>query len=520
MRVAIYARYSSDKQAESSIADQFAICQSRAQREGWQVAFSHSDNAISGSTAVASRPGGAALLADALAGRFEILLLEGLDRLSRDQVEQESIVRRLEHRDIRIVGISDGYDSQHAGRKVMRGVRGLINELYLDDLRHKTQRGMHGQVDRGYIAGGKCFGYRIVREAGGSRYEVDEAQAHWVRWIFEQTASGRTFRAIVYELNERAVPSPRGSTWTLSAIYGSPQKGAGLLNNCLYVGRYIWNRSQWLKDPDTGRRQRVDRPRSEWREVAVPELRIVDDELWHRVRDRIDDGRDESGRKQSRRPPGTLLSGLLRCPHCGGPMVAINGLYYGCNLGHDRGPTVCQGFSIRRDLAERHLVAVVREDLLSPAAADEFERVFLEQLSLLAGRDSAVVAMQQRADALAAEIGRIVEAITLVGISPALAARLQAAEREQAGLLREIEQMSRASVTSPDVRGMFRRLLVNLGEALRRDAAQGRAVLAEILDRVDIEVQGEEVWAKIATGPTLHIAVEADDYNVGCGGRI
>ncbi|ACO79859.1 Recombinase [Azotobacter vinelandii CA] len=520
MRVAIYARYSSDKQAETSIADQVAICQARALREGWQVVFSHSDNAVSGSTAVGSRPGGAALLADALAGRFDVLLLEGLDRLSRDQVEQERIVRRLEHRDIRIVGLADGYDSQHAGRKVMRGVRGLINELYLDDLRHKTQRGMHGQVDRGYIAGGKCYGYRIMREEGGSRYEIDEAQAHWVRWIFEQAASGRAFRGIVYELNERAVPSPRDSSWTLSAIYGSPVKGSGLLNNCLYVGRYIWNRSQWLKDPDTGRRQRVDRPRSEWRETAVPELRIVPDELWLRVRDRIDEGRDEFGRKRSQRPPGTLLGGLMRCPYCGGPMIALNQLYYGCNVGHDRGPTVCRGFRIRRDLAERRLVTAVREDLLSSAAAEEFERAFLEQVAMLAGQDSAMTAMQRRVDELAAEVGRLVEAIAVVGVSSALAARLQAAEREQAGLMREIELMSKANADSPDIRGVFRRLLINLGDALRRDAVQGRAALAEIIERVDIELRGDEVWGHIATGPALQIAVGASCYNDGCGGWI
>ena len=155
MRTAIYARFSSDKQSETSLTDQVNLCQSRAMREGWQLVATHTDTALSGSTQVAHRPGGKALLADMLAGRFDVLLLEGLDRLARDQVEQESVVRRMEHRGIRIIGLADGYDSQHQGRKVMRGVRGLINELYLDDLRHKTQRGMHGQVDRGYIAGGK-----------------------------------------------------------------------------------------------------------------------------------------------------------------------------------------------------------------------------------------------------------------------------------------------------------------------------------------------------------------------------
>ena len=95
--------------------------------------------------------------------------------------------------DKNIIGLADGYDSQHQGRKVMRGVRGLINELYLDDLRHKTQRGMHGQVDRGYIAGGKSYGYDIVKDEAGSRYVINEEQAHWVRWIFQKVANGHPF---------------------------------------------------------------------------------------------------------------------------------------------------------------------------------------------------------------------------------------------------------------------------------------------------------------------------------------
>ena len=71
----------------------------------------HRDRAVSGASCVQGRPGGRALLTDALAGRFSVLLVESLDRLSRDQVEQETIVRRLEHRGIRIIGVSDSYDT-------------------------------------------------------------------------------------------------------------------------------------------------------------------------------------------------------------------------------------------------------------------------------------------------------------------------------------------------------------------------------------------------------------------------
>ncbi|MFD2837895.1 hypothetical protein ACFS3C_19010 [Azotobacter vinelandii] len=60
-------------------------------------------------------------------------------------------------------------------------------------------------------------------------------------------------------------------------------------------------------------------------------------------------------------------------------------------------------------------MTAVREDLLSSAAAEEFERAFLEQVAMLAGQDSAMTAMQRRVDELAAEVGRLVEAIAVVG---------------------------------------------------------------------------------------------------------
>ena len=153
-RAAIYARFSTDKQRDTSVEDQFRVCRQRAESLGLAIVAHHKDDGVSGSTPVDGRAGGVLLLADAMAGRFEVLLLEGLDRLSRDSVEQERIVRRLEHRGIRIIGVSDGYDSDSgASRKIYRGMRGLINEIFLDDLRAKTHRGLAGQVERGFTRG-------------------------------------------------------------------------------------------------------------------------------------------------------------------------------------------------------------------------------------------------------------------------------------------------------------------------------------------------------------------------------
>ena len=70
IRIALYARYSSENQRDASIEDQLRQCRERAEREGWTVVETYSDRAISGSSMF--RAGIRSLLADAQAGRFDI----------------------------------------------------------------------------------------------------------------------------------------------------------------------------------------------------------------------------------------------------------------------------------------------------------------------------------------------------------------------------------------------------------------------------------------------------------------
>jgi site-specific DNA recombinase len=517
-RAVLYARYSSEQQSAASVEDQFRVSRSRVQREGWTIVAEHFDDAVSGSTPLANRRGGKGLLADLMAMRFDVLVLEGLDRLSRDQVEQESVIRRMEHRGVRILGIADGYDSQHAGRKIMRGVRGLLNEIYIDDLRHKTHRGQTGRVLGGYVAGGKSFGFSLVQELRndvhvGSRYVVDETEAPWVRRIFADYAAGKSAQSIAHELNALAAPTPRGNPWSTSAIYGSPNKGAGILNNILYIGRQIWNRSQWLKDPDTGARVRTERPRTEWLERDAPELRIVDQATWDAVRDRMDRGRGEDGRKMSR-PARTLFGGLMRCPHCTGSLVATDATYYGCAQRKDRGPTVCEGFTIRRTIVDRVLTGVVREDLLSPAAAEAFARALSDEIERQADENGEMsLAQTKQRRELKTEVSRIVDAIAAIGHSDALITKLKAAE---AALLKlqVLKPASRNALSDIDAQKIFAAKLLRLGEELGKDAGAARNAIEEIVGKIILEQRDEEVWAHLATDRVLQLGVAGSDIAI------
>jgi hypothetical protein len=153
--------------------------------------------------------------------------------------------------------------------------------------------------------------------------EIDEAEAAVVRRIFAEFAQGRSPREIAVALNGARVPGPNGSTWGPSTIYGNWRRGTGLLNNELYAGELVWNRQRFIKDPTTGKRQARLNPPEAWVRRAVPELRIVDEDLWDAVklrqghiRQAVTSEPGDGVRSEKARRPGYLLSHLIRCGSC------------------------------------------------------------------------------------------------------------------------------------------------------------------------------------------------------------
>ena len=134
-KVAIYARYSTDNQNVVSIEDQFRICREQAGRERWQIVDTYHDAAISGASVIL-RPGVQSLLQDAQRGRFDIVLAEALDRVSRDQADVATLFKHLRFAGVQIVTLAEGEISE-----LHVGLKGTMNALFLKDLAAKTHRG-------------------------------------------------------------------------------------------------------------------------------------------------------------------------------------------------------------------------------------------------------------------------------------------------------------------------------------------------------------------------------------------
>jgi DNA invertase Pin-like site-specific DNA recombinase len=158
IRVALYARYSTDLQRDSSIEDQLRLCREYADRQAWTVGEDYADRAISGASLL--RPGLQRLISDASRGRFDIVLAEAMNRLSRDQEDIASLFKRLTFAGVRIVTIAEGEISE-----MHIGLKGTMNALFLKDLAQKTHRGLRGRIEAGKSRGGNSYGVALADKA-------------------------------------------------------------------------------------------------------------------------------------------------------------------------------------------------------------------------------------------------------------------------------------------------------------------------------------------------------------------
>ena len=386
MKVAIYARYSSENQREASIEDQFRICREFARKQGWIIAGEYSDHAISGATLM--RPGFQAMMAEALRGKVDVVLAEALDRFSRDQEDTAGLFKRLTFAGVGIVTLAEGdITFLHIGLK------GTMNAMFLKELADKTRRGLRGRVELGKAGGGLCFGYRIVRTlkdgvvSTGEREIVPE-EADVVRRIYRDYVAGVSPKQIAKDLNREGVRGPRGAVWAPSTIHGNPKRGSGILHNELYIGRMVWNKLRYLKDPDTGKRVSRHNPESEWVISQVPALRIVDDELWQAVQARY--ARVQKQWKTAEPGlrfrqfvrPKYLFTGMTRCGVCGAGFVVYYRDRLGCFGTRERG-TCTNKLTIPRQEVEARVLAALQEKLLRKDFFEEFCREFTKEMNRL-----------------------------------------------------------------------------------------------------------------------------------------
>ncbi|MCR9177831.1 MAG: recombinase family protein, partial [Alphaproteobacteria bacterium] len=440
MRAAIYARYSFDNQRDASIEDQVRLCAIRIERENWSSAGEFCDRAISGASMV--RPGLQAMLEAARLKQFDAVVCEALDRLSRDQADVAQIYKQLQFSGVSIVTLSEGLVSE-----LHVGLKGTMNALFLKDLADKTRRGLRGRVEDGCSGGGNSYGYDVVKaldaqgEPDRGQRTINPEQAEVIRRVFDLFASGHSPRDIAKILNNERIPGPRGALWRDTTIRGHITRGTGLLNNELYIGRLVWNRQRYIKDPSTGKRVSRINDAADLIVKEVPELRIVDDVLWEKVKARQHGIRtSEPVRKirESRfwehRRPKHLLTGLVFCAACGDAFASIGRDYLGCSRA--RSSKSCENtHSIRRADLEGQILDALKCNLMAPDLVEAFIAEFHAEVNRHRKTDTAQQAAKTKELAtLTRKLEGLYDAIADGLRTDGLKAKIQAMEKEQSAL--------------------------------------------------------------------------------------
>ncbi len=364
MRLAFYGRYSSDNQRDTSIDDQRRVVERWAETLGHEIVAHFADAAVSGaSIRLLTGLQEALKTACRRPAPFAGLVVDQLSRVSRDVGDTDALIKRLRFFGVRVIAVSDGIDTGDETTKISVTVKSLVNELYLDDLRKTTKRGLDGQFFKGYSTGGRTYGYRSepVYDATGRtdprgnpvptgyRLMVSSEEAAIVRLIFQLFKEGAGEKAIAKQLNTQTT----GRTWRPNTIYL-------MLHNPRFVGRVHFNRREWRKNPDTGRRVYRWRSPEHWACATVEALRIIDDDTWHAVQARLKTRRHLFSRRRS--ATTHLLSGLLVCDACGGRLSIVARDYYGCR-NHVESNSCANDLRIRRHAIEELVISNIAHAL-------------------------------------------------------------------------------------------------------------------------------------------------------------
>jgi site-specific DNA recombinase len=468
-RVALYARYSSDLQNAASIDDQLRDCRAFVERQGWTVVTEYHDRALSGASLL--RPGLQRLLTDSRRDSFDVVVTEALDRLSRDQEDIAGIFKRLKFEGIRLTTLGEGDISE-----LHVGLKGTMNALFLKDLATKTRRGLEGRVKKGKSAGGITFGYDVVPadEEGRGGRTVNRQRATVVTRIFRDFAKGVSPIAIARQLNKEGVAGPGGRPWLDTTIRGHALRGTGILRNELYVGKLIWNRLNYQKDPDTRRRLSRLNPKSQWVVEDVPHLRIVDQHLWEQVAARLEAVRSSDSNVKRRssafwsRPrPKHLTTGLIICGSCRKPIAALGKDYLGCNYARRRG--TCENrLIIRRDQIEALVLEGLKSQLMAPDLVREFIEAFHTEVNSRRGDQVAErQAMERELPTLLTKIRSLIDMIAGGIRTPSVVQSLYDAEARKVFLEEALAKPASTPVRlHPGLADKYREIVANLHVAL------------------------------------------------------
>ncbi len=457
-----YSRYSSAMQREESIVAQQSANSKHCLEKGYVLVKRYADEAMTGRNM--NRPQLQQLLLDARQGKFKVVVVHKLDRLSRDVLDMLKIRQELGKCGVRIESVIENYDDSPEGQLFQHFQMGL-NEYYSRNLGREVMKGTLTNAELRKHNGGKPpLGYRVNPET--KRYEINEEEAPIVRIIFEKFLDNWTYSEIAQYLNLQGYKTRTGASFSSkSAFYD-------ILVNPKFKGQYTYNRTS-RKDPYTKRNHRKSKDESEIVRIDGGMPAIVSEEMFDKVQERLKSRVRTKGELSAKTP--YLLSSLLVCEQCGGKFHADNRpsgrnktpyMTYRCSNRKAVGDRKCRCKEIKRDEIESFVLGQIEGILLNPANIDYFMECLNQQLSNRQSQSKLdKPRVKKRLTEVTNQINQLVEVLTKLGEGQSLESiveKLKQLEFDKKQLEHELEvieeKIAGFQINKTSVKKMFKDL--------------------------------------------------------------
>ncbi len=431
-RVALYARVSSEQQAEAGTIDsQIAALRERIALDGYRQTeeLTFIDDGYSGASLI--RPALEQLRDEAVLNGIDRLYVHSPDRLARKYAYQVLLVDELRRYGVEIVFLNREV-GQTPEDNLLLQMQGMIAEYERAKILERSRRGKRHAAKSGEVCvlSGSPYGYRYISKQDGdgqARYEVSPEEAQIVRQMFRWVGIERvSLGEVRRRLNQAGVLSPKGkTTWDRTTVWG-------ILKNPAYKGTAAFGktRSGLLRPRLRAQRGRLlqprravstfDRPAEEWTLIPVPAL--VEEGLFEAVQNQLQENRQRA--RQSQRGARYLLQGFLVCAQCGyayyGKPVSQKSAkgqkrdyaYYrciGCDAFRFGGERICDNLQVRTDLLEQKVWEEVC-DLLQDRQRllQEYER----RLNTPKKEDENLIVLQAQQGKIQQGIARLIDSYT------------------------------------------------------------------------------------------------------------
>lgn len=294
-KVAIYARVSTLEQAEHgySIGEQIDKLKKYCDLKDYSIYKEYVDGGYSG--AKLDRPAMQELISDAKNGKFEVVIVYKLDRLSRNLQNALYLIKDVfRENNISFVSLGENIDLSTAAGELNFNMFASFAEFERANIKDRMSMGRYARAKSGKIVSPSHtpFGYNY----NDGILIKDEIEAPIVKSIFDMYLDGLSLSKILIKLNDDGYIG-KSKPWPMSGIYP-------ILRNKTYAG-FIKYRDEVFKG------------------LHDPIISPLDfDEVQRQIKIRQE---NSYKRTNTSRPFQSkyMLSGLLKCGKCGSRMEII-----------------------------------------------------------------------------------------------------------------------------------------------------------------------------------------------------